>query len=231
MAEHLIRGYVVAFNTPVSWLTSTCENLKRIGATPIILDNASTSESLLKWYDECEWDVRRFAINYGHLVLWVSRTIQEVSEPYFVLTDPDLDLSALPDDTLEVFMSGMKMYNAPKIGSALRISNIPDNFLAKDQVLNWESGMWTHLGGPFYSAPTDTTFSLYQTTRFPNHIVCGLRAGGLYEVEHRPWYITSETIDDEIADWLETCNPDISTMSRCLRPVLEEYRERNDKHK
>ena len=100
-------------------------------------------------------------------------------------------------------------------------------FDVKDQVLGWENGMWQSFSEHIYSAPTDTTFSLYQTTRFPHHMVCGLRVGGPYEVEHRPWYITPETIDLEIANWLETCNPDISTMARYLRPVLEGFKNDN----
>lgn len=224
----MIRCFVICFNTPVSWLQDICFHLNRIGFQVEILNNASTSLSTVGWLNTCPYIVHNFDVNYGNLVLWSSGIYGSICEEFFGLTDPDLDLSNLPDDTIAKFKTGMKQFNSPKCGSALRINNLPDNFLAKQQVLGWEGGMWNHLANHFYAAPTDTTFSLYQTTRFPVHMVCGLRVGGPYEVEHRPWYITNETIDDEIADWLETCDPLISTMSRYLKPVLDEYKSRNE---
>ena len=73
------------------------------GHEPIFVDNESTWEPLLEWYETCPYEVRKQGnIGCGHIIN------SYVEKEPFVMTDPDYDLSMIPDDWDEVLLEGLE---------------------------------------------------------------------------------------------------------------------------
>ena len=111
----------------------------------------------------------------------------------YVLTDPDLDFSSLPDDALDVLSSLCRDMRITASGLALDISD-PDDILDGDYVGNlgiveWELRFWQRsIQDPLrkiYLADVDTTFCLYDWAQ--KHKV-SIRLAGEYCVRHLPWH-------------------------------------------
>lgn len=190
---------------------------------PIILDNASTAPNCLAWYDTNPCRVIRLSENYGHKVLWSSGLFHsEVKEDYYIVTDPDLDISHLPDDTIDKLISGLQKFNTPKCGLAIQIDDLPDAYPLKEQVLIWETPFWQHsLGDDFYGAPLDTTFALHLTRDCRNHIIGGIRTGGAYTCKHLPFYITADNITEELAYYFDHSNKQVSSQAKHLNQWVQ----------
>jgi hypothetical protein len=93
-----------------TWPKAMVKKLMRMpGVGPIlIVDNDSTYGPTLEWYEQLKLEANEVAVirtggNFGHLVAWQAQIPQQLFDmgyPDYIVTDPDLDLSALPDDTL-----------------------------------------------------------------------------------------------------------------------------------
>lgn len=173
----------------------------------IILDNASTYQPLLDWYDTNPCIVERLTANYGNFVLWSATTaVPGHEKPNFfekydcvgkqyILSDCDLDLSGIPKNMLSVLQEGLKLYpDAVKCGLSLRIDDLPNTELAKE-ALGWERN--NHVrnykkgdkdGGLYISAPVDTTFALYTGVGEQNDFERCLRVDKPYQARHLTWY-------------------------------------------
>jgi len=179
-----------------------CEYLEATGVRPIIIDNDSTYPPLLDWYKDCGYKVHRMERNYGHLVFWKSFLINQYSDRFYCLTDPDLDLSKVPHDYADVLMRGLNENpTVTKAGLSLRINDLPQNAYTK-KVIEWEKKFWQHKSGIFYKADVDTTFALYDKQRdfgkLPpegNKFHWAVRAPEHYTAKHIPWYLTKEKIE------------------------------------
>lgn len=115
----------------------------------------------------------------------------------FVLTDPDLDLSTLPGDTLDVLRAVADDQRLRCVGLALDISDDADliegDYLHGKSISEWESRFWREpadlsrlrpdLEG--YWAPIDTTFAYYDFSRPRGR---SIRVAGPYTVRHLPWH-------------------------------------------
>lgn len=172
---------------------------------PIILDNDSSYEPLLEWYDTAPCKVIKLRRNFLHTALWNSGLFHQlVKEDYYIVSDPDLDLEGIPKDVVEKLIEGVEKFNQTKCGLALKIDDIPLEFPLRDQVLEWESPFWTSpLGDGFYNAPVDTTFSLHKTSKCRIHKVGGIRLGDKYTCRHMPWYLTKDNITEEYGYYLK----------------------------
>ena len=198
---------------------------------PIVLDNASTYPPLLEWYDTNPCRVIKLGFNYGHKCLWSSGLFQkEIKDaPYYILTDPDFDMSTCPLDIIDKLKEGLIKYNQPKCGLAIKIDDLPDEYPLKQQVLIWETPFWSKpLENDFYSAPIDTTFALHDAKKCRSHMIGGIRTGGAYTVRHLPFYLTPENIDEEIAYYFDRCDKQVSSQARYLDEWIQQcYREKN----
>ena len=167
------------------------------GIDPVFVDNNSTYEPLIDYYNtRCPFTVLRLNKNYGHTVVWNPETtiLQRlgITGPYIV-TDPDLDLSGIPDDFLSVLEEGLKKYpRYDKCGFSLEINDI------KNQgTIDWETPFWKHpLDSMYFNAQIDTTFALYKTPVFSYNAI---RTNRPYCARHVPWYFShfDELPDDE----------------------------------
>ncbi|MCW2549135.1 MAG: glycosyl transferase family 2, partial [Mycobacterium sp.] len=181
----------------VSWL-------ERAGVQRICLvDNASTYQPLLEWYEKTPHLVARLRDNLGQLSPWLSNVINThaIGESY-VVTDPDVVPDDLcPPDAIDYFSQLLEEHPAVrKVGFGLRIDDLPRRYRLRRQVQAWESQFWLDpmdvrsaapaARSPLYCAPIDTTFALYRE-HTPATMGPALRTGWPYVARHLPWYSNS----------------------------------------
>ena len=67
-----------------------------------IVDNDSTYEPLLEWYETKPCEIIKTS-NNGHLSPWLIDLPKKLTSEFYVVTDSDLDLSTTPKDSLLFF--------------------------------------------------------------------------------------------------------------------------------
>lgn len=173
---------------------------------PIIIDNCSTYEPLLEWYNSSPCRIVRLDSNLGHIAPWVSGVISEADDLY-VVTDPDLDLTECPIDILKLLEDGLVTYDLLKCGLSIRIDDLPDTPIA-NHAAGHERQFWRPVSGDprFFHALVDTTFAIYSNKRHPNEygLHPAMRSAPPYTCRHLPWYITPETATEEDLYYLNT---------------------------
>lgn len=198
------------------------EWLLRFDTEPLILDNGSTYPPLLEWYRNCPADVIRFNDNYGFGVGWDTGILGTVARDDFVLSDADLDLSGIPDDWLQVLRRGLDRHGRQKAGFSLEIDDLPDHYLLKKPVQDWESRFWRHrLDDEFFDAGVDTTFALCRH-RTAKHRpgADGVRAARPYTARHVPWYIDVANMSEEELHYAQHATGSSSWTSRLRQELL-----------
>jgi len=211
--DAVIPIFVNTFNR----LTTTktlCEQIAALdNAVPVIIDNASTWEPLLSWYDDCPFEVIRLRENIGHHAPWLSGVVGQDSSPVYGVTDCDLDLSGVPVDAMERLQEPFSWRGSRppvKSGLSIRIDDLPPWQTA---VRHWESRWWRRPinGGRFYVAAIDTTLALYR--RETSHSVCmsvvnvlSVRSAPPYTARHVPWYLDGDNLDAENQHYFATSN-------------------------
>jgi hypothetical protein len=167
----------------------------------IIMDNASTYAPLLQYYQALPAGVHVMALgeNHGPYVLW-QQGVHKVLETPYVLTDSDVvPADCCPHDLIAMLHAQLQRFpDAKKVGTALRIDNLPDSYGDVDTVRKWESQFWEHPVAPgIFRAPIDTTFALYPARGEFSNEACNLRLGHPYIAEHTPWYADEAALCDE----------------------------------
>ena len=155
------------------------------GIDPVFVDNNSDYPPLLEYYKNCPYQVLRMNKNYGHQVVWQQGLLNELSLPdYYIVTDPDLDLSGIPDDFLSILEAGLKKYpQFDKCGFSLEINDLPPTDFCP---AGYEKQFWEHkLDDMYFKAAVDTTFALYKV---PFHSYNAIRTNRPYTAKHMPWY-------------------------------------------
>lgn len=184
----------------------------------IIIDNNSSYLPLLNYYNEIDKRVtiHRLNENLGHLVLWKKRELfKKYTKGFFVLTDADI----VPNSNLkEDYLNGLlkmilKHKTKSKVGLALKIDDIPNTFILKENVINWETKFWiSEIEKNIFDAEIDTTFALYwpKTDRLINYLYPSffnaLRVGGEYIATHGGWYIDHNNLTEEQKFYFKTAN-------------------------
>lgn len=184
--------------------------LERRGYNNIfIIDNLSTYPPLLEYYKSCTYTVFRLEKNLGKNALWVSGIYKKFWGEFFVYTDSDIvPIEECPDDFLLVFLNALKKHRlARKVGFSLKIDDLPDFYLMKDQVINWEKPFFEKRRDDLlYWAPIDTTFALYRPRgrrRPTNYYAEVYRTAYPYMARHLPWYVDTKNPDEENRYYLE----------------------------
>ena len=170
-----------------------------------IIDNESTYEPLLDWYQNAPTEVRIIKEhNAGHLALFSTGLINQISEDWCFYTDSDIQLNpSMPKEYQEIMLDTALRLNSKKIGLAIDISDLPDYYFIKPQVLRNEARWWSNEVEPnIYEAHTDTTFCLIQKVdQFES-----FRIAGDFTCKHMPWYIDLEKLDEEEKYYLDNCS-------------------------
>lgn len=185
-----------------------CDRLSQIPqARIIIVDNASTYEPLLEWYKTCPYAIYRCRENLGQNAAWKSGVVWDwKGGDYYVVSDPDLDLSGVPLDMLDYLEEAyVRWPTVQKAGLSLQIDDLPDHFPQKAEVQKWEAQFWRERLDPqFYHAPVGHTFALYNRQR-PCvswlQPMCSVRAAQPYTARHQPWYLDSSNLPEEFLQY------------------------------
>ena len=184
----------------------------------IIIDNNSTYKPTLEWYDSLNGNDDVSVIltgkNHGHLVLWQLGLDKWIKKEFgysdYIATDPDLDLSECPDDTIArlreiwydspsypyiyqdergIEFNGFRLNVKDKIGLGIRTDDIPQN------ALFFQPAEHRYKKQPIYNnlnlVPVDTTFAFHNVDTY-QVCISGARTLPPYEMRHLPYYITPE---------------------------------------
>lgn len=174
----------------------------------VIIDNCSTYEPLLKYFEEIKDKVHieRQTTNKGYRVFFDSpQLIEKYAKGYYFLTDPDIIPNFdLPIDFVQNFISELEknFHKITKVGFALDLENIPDSYPIKNKVIEWEKKYWENeVKENVYLADIDTTFALYKP-QYPIHFKSvnfykALRFGGNYTSQHMGWFVDPENYTEE----------------------------------
>jgi glycosyltransferase involved in cell wall biosynthesis/cytochrome c-type biogenesis protein CcmH/NrfG len=194
-----IPAFIINKNR-LSSLRNLVEWLRRFDLEVVIIDNASTYEPLLKWYQRTSVEVMRMHVDHGHTVGWSKGIFASRATDRFIVTDADLDLSDVPEDWLDVLSHGLDASGLPKCGFSLEIDDLPDCFPFKSQVCQWEAKYWAENApvAGFFGAAIDTTFALYRPdARLTQPSPGAWRTDRPYIARHLPWYVDPSHLDDE----------------------------------
>jgi hypothetical protein len=180
----------------------------------ILVDNGSTNRELLQWYKDCPYRVL-FLDNLGHKAPWLSGLIDQISTDLYVVTDPDLDLSDLPDDTL-LHLAHLLRENPAleKVGLGLQTGNISPASPYYDHVQSYESLLQGGevVAGAFVKASVDTTLAIHDRRVLSDYKICGVRTVAPYVARHIPWHV--EVPDAEFLYYLDHANAESSSYKR-----------------
>ena len=186
---------------------------------PVIIDNNSDYKPLLDYYNGCPYEVIRMPKNYGHTVMWNPETklLNDVNERYIV-TDSDLDLSAVPSGFLRVMHYGLDKYpQFPKCGLSLEINDLPDLPKTHRVKNECEAQYWqTPLDPIYFNAPVDTTFAMYREG-VKHYTLEAIRTNRPYTARHVPWYYTDfEKLPDDEKNYFRTANGSSTAKARLI---------------
>jgi hypothetical protein len=232
------RGTVPIYINNRDWLTWPRAMARYFDDVPgtqvVIVDNASTYPPLLDWYAaDCPYPVVRLDDNMGPHAPWTSGAILPphvhlayFGTPYYVLTDPDLDLQGCPKDLIPRLIEGYERYpEVTKTGPSLEIDDLPNDSLTAAAVIPWERQFWARRrDAQFFDAPIDTTFALYDI-RVPCRGIC-LRSDRPYVARHMPWYLTRTNLSDEHVHYI--ANATAGSWSGMLQHLLKSDAESTD---
>ncbi len=170
--------------------------LQKVGVRKIALvDNDSSYPELLKFYDKSQCQVLPLGVNHGQKAPWESLAVGILAkDSYYIVSDPDvIPIQDCPDDALGHFHEILQKYKTyMKVGFGLKIDDIPDRYLLKKTVVNWEKQFWQNeLEPDIYIADIDTTFALYRPNTW-YFLENSLRTGYPYIAEHTAWYQDSK---------------------------------------
>lgn len=202
----------------LSCLTQLIDWLEAAGHEHIVIvDNDSSYEPLLEYYDNTPHEVVRLGRNLGHLAPWEAGIIdQYAGQKPFVVTDPDVvPAETCPYDAAE-FLLGV-LERSPqycKVGLGLLIHDLPDHFALADHVRRFELRRWKEELEPgVWIADTDTTFAVYpRPGPYAKHPA--LRTGAPYVARHLPWYQDSGQLTDEERHYRSRAREDVTTWNR-----------------
>jgi hypothetical protein len=210
-----ITVFINNFNLLI-WPRKMATYLEQIPNLRIIfVDNNSDYPPLLDFYNNCPYEIVRLDENMGHRAPWICGAVDQYAGDYYIVTDPDLNLTSIPLDVIDVLMEGMNEFDAFKCGLSLEINDIPESCPLRDQVISWENHFWTRkVNARFFFAAIDTTFALYNKQ---SGISQGqYRADRPYTALHMPWYVTDENMEEDFLYFLMTAN-NSSSWSKKIR--------------
>jgi hypothetical protein len=195
--------FIISYNR-LSFLAQIVEWLEKAGFKNIyIADNNSTYPPLLDYLSKSPHNVHMLDKNYGHLVIWDCGEFDHIlNNEFYIVSDCDiLPIDECPKNAVEYFFSVLQKYeNFTKVGFALKIDDLPDSYIMKEKVIEWEKQFWeTEIEEGLYEAAIDTTFALYKPGIFPGDSRWwrSIRSDFPYLARHLPWYQDTGNLSDE----------------------------------
>ena len=193
----------------LTWPKAIVDRMQSDGHEVFIIDQNSSYEPLLDYYETKPCEVIKLHGNYGHRSPWEMNVVD--TSDFYVVTDPDLDLSQVPSDWEEVLREGLLQYGqwyGPKCGLSIKDTGIPKSSPMYSS--DWYQGpkfcdhpdglpqFWEkELPGNFFAHPVDTTFALYAPGTSKHFDNGGVRSGKPYTAVHLPWHLV---LDEDLSD-------------------------------
>lgn len=163
----------------------------------IIVDNNSTYEPLLDWYDTNPCTVIR-TTHSSHLTPWNIDLPKNLKSKYYIVTDPDLDLTITPLDSLNYLLEKIKHHaEYDKIGLSLKNWNVSELSPYHQFLNSWANITWDPCSihdGLLTAQQIDTTFAIYNINNDHRGNSCATYSP--YSVNHIPWEFTTELINN-----------------------------------
>jgi hypothetical protein len=218
-----VRDRVAPLRQLVDWL-------ERVDGVEVwLLDNASTYPPLLEYLAGSPHRVLGMPRNLWNVAPWLSGIVYEQAHdrPY-VVSDPDV----VPDATcpLDLFDHLGRLLDeypeAVKVGLGLRIDDLPEQYVHRDEVIAWESRFSTdELEPGVFAADVDTTFAMYRPGA---HYAIGpaIRTGAPYLARHLPWYENSSAPSAELEYYRLHADPLVSNWDRAQLPAWKRHATR-----
>lgn len=194
-------------------LKDLINSLKRRGYNNIVvLDNGSTYQPLLDWYQGEGVEVYFCKHNYGPEALDMVRNYEPefqqkynhiILNEYHVYTDSDvIPVDEASDDFIDNMIDLCKKYNIPKLGLSLKIDDLPDHNILKNKIIGHESSFFQReyiddVVCRLYKAPVDTTFAVNSPGMACGYSDHAYRAGDSYFGKHYPWYYDSNNLPED----------------------------------
>jgi hypothetical protein len=179
----------------------------------VIVDNDSSYDPLLEYYEKTPHQVLRLGTNIGHLSVWEAGVLDIIGHHgCFVVTDSDIVPDAdCPPDAVEHFAELLFRHrDIDKAGFGLRIDDLPATYEFRTEVIDWESQFWDIEVEPgVFRADIDTTFALYRPCT-PKGTFRALRTGPPYVARHNGWYTNSHWLSDEARYYRTHARPGLS---------------------
>jgi hypothetical protein len=212
-----MNAFIINFNR-LTYPRQMAEWLFNHGVTPVFIDNHSNYPPLLEYYKSCPFEIVRMPQNYGHTVVWLNglEIKNGKKNERYIVTDPDLDLSRVPDDFLHVMNRGLDLHcNVDKCGLSLEINDLPNSPEGNYIRDKCEPKYWQYPAAPgYWYAATDTTFALYRAT-VHNYSHSAIRCDRPYTARHLSWYYTDlNNIPDDEKYYFQTANESASGKKR-----------------
>jgi len=223
-------------------LTQIAKINKDYYANIIILNNASTCPETIAYLQSVSSGGVSVINNVGNLGPWIThlnnRHIYDLLPDKYIITDPDLKLNEkIPCNFIEILANLSDTYKTAKIGLALDISDheqfhTTKEYMANQTIREWESQFWkkkidtdasatAYAAYELYDADIDTTFCLMNKTNIMRGYDNKIRVAGDFTAKHIPWYIENEVYNLYDNYILNTNTTHISTISRIVKPYVE----------
>mgnify|MGYP000433420217 CR=1 FL=1 len=203
MENKEINVFIISYNRLtylkklVDWLVKA--DFKKIH----IVDNASTYLPLLKYFEKTKAKVHRLEKNWGHLAVWECGKFEAIlKKENYIVSDCDvLPVEECPLNVTSYFKKILDQYSSfTKVGFGLKIDDLPEKYVFRENVLKWEKQFWKKKIAPgLYEASIDTTFAFYRPGIFPDEKKWwkAIRTDAPYLARHLPWYEDSNDLSAE----------------------------------
>ena len=225
---------IIAYNN-LTFVKNFINQLLHLPNPIIIVDNNSSYQPLLQFYDEIEKStnqkvkVMKLRKNYGHRVYLSKR---KLFPQIYILSDPDLELNKnMPNNVSSILYDLSEEYKKFKVGLCLDISDSHLFFPTKNymgrkdmSIEKWEEKFWKNKiensRYELYDAPIDTTFTLVNWKYYNKNEYNAIRIGGEFTAKHLPWYdqYIQNNLEKEELEKMK-----IGDRSSSILKVLEQY--------
>jgi hypothetical protein len=183
----------------LTWTKNMLDKIKTLDGVGdiFIIDNASTYQPLLDWYETNPCEVIRVD-NLGHTAPWLCGLVDKIGAPY-VVTDSDLGINDLPINTLEFLLNALNQQpDLGKVGLKLDWESIKPESPYYNHLQTYDRTRWENsnvVNGVYTDVHIDTTFALYNRN---DYFVGGGSVIQPYVAKHYPWDFTEEERSNDV---------------------------------
>lgn len=137
----------------------------------------------------------------------------EDRSPYFVVTDPDIEIDESDGNILEFYKLLIEETGANCVGPQLRIDDIPDHYPLKKKCIKYnerifwkENSETINYNGneiKYIESKIDSTFALYKKGyKKVSKVKSGIRVYPPYSARHSDWYLDLDNLEQDQIEYM-----------------------------